>query len=332
MDAEILAPLTSLEARLNALLASITSTPTASGAPAATVSLLEADDALTSALQTLIVHQANYSTILRLRAEAVRLEERVRETVRQVGALGDEISAAAGDDEDSDEDSDIADFGGDIEMGEAKNNGLQKNEVDYNLLLGFARRISKYNNEAAADASSTRVPPREPNDGIDGQAEANGKGEEEGAAQDQNNGHGHGQQTGVGIASLPQGTVSWLDETANWTRVMSALPYPSEDRIRMGLMGHINAVAAAEGKDVEKEVDRVLMAAGQKNSPKGETETEAETLQQHQPAPDVDAGAGGITEPAIAPMNQASSGPVEVKPKPKPKLDLDLYDPDDDDV
>ncbi|KAF3482599.1 uncharacterized protein GIQ15_05358 [Arthroderma uncinatum] len=335
MDAEILAPLTSLEARLNTLLAAITSTPTASGAPAATVSLLEADDALTGALKTLRVHQANYSKILRLRAEAVSLEERVRETVRQVGELGDEISAAAGDDEDSDEDSDTAgEAGSDLDMGDARTSDekesdkLRKNEVDYKLLLGFARRISKYNNEAAADASSTRMPPREPNEDREGQPEANGKGEEDRSAQDQG-------QTGVGIASLPQDTVSWLDETANWTRVMSALPYPSEDRIRMGLMGQLNAVAAAEGKDVDKEVDRVLAAAGQRNSPEDETETS-----QQQAVADVDTGAGGIREPAqqqpvVAPINHQarnSGGHVAEPVNVKPKLDLDLYDPDEDDM
>ncbi|KAM5438474.1 hypothetical protein MferCBS31731_005051 [Microsporum ferrugineum] len=319
MDAEILTPLTSLEARLNALLTSITSTPTASGAPAATVALLEADDALSSALQTLRTHQANYARILRLRAEAVSLEERVRETVRQVGELGDEISAAAGEDEDSDDGIDV-DTGSDIDMSERDNDETQQNEVDYRLLLGFARRISKYNNEAAVDASSTRMPAKERADG-DTAAETNGMREREyGPAAT------HGQTTGVGIASLPQDTVSWLDETANWTRLMSALPYPSEDRIRVGLMGHLHATAAAEGKDVEKEVERLLMAATQKNSPKEDVGTSPQQQQQL----DV-----GIAEPVIASINRQATNnsshaaePVKVKPK----LDLDLYDPDDDDV
>ncbi|DAA74758.1 TPA_exp: Uncharacterized protein A8136_3074 [Trichophyton benhamiae CBS 112371] len=326
MNAEILAPLTSLEARLNALLASITSTPTASGAPAAAVSLLEADDALTSALQTLRTHQENYSKILRLRAEALSLEERVRETVRQVGELGDEISAAAGDDDDdSDEDSDD-EAGGDIEMSEKGKDATRKNEVDYRLLLGFARRISKYNNEAAADASSARVLSKEPTGG-DTAADTNGEvAKEDGIAS------GHGQTTGVGIAALPQDTVSWLDETANWTRLMSALPYPSEDRIRMGLMAHLHATAAAEGKDVEKEVEHILKAATQKDISKQETQPAG---QGDQPQPDSDPGAGHPAGSGTAAINHQagnSASHTAEPPKVKPKLDLDLYDPDDDDM
>ncbi|EGD97742.1 hypothetical protein TESG_05143 [Trichophyton tonsurans CBS 112818] len=321
MNAEILAPLTSLEARLNALLASITSTPTASGAPAATVSLLEADDALTSALQTLRTHQENYSRILRLRAEALSLEERVRETVRQVGELGDEISAAAGEDDDSDEDSDD-EAGSDIGMSGKDNDVTRKNEVDYRLLLGFARRISRYNNEAAADASSARVLSKEPPGGGTA-AETNGEvAKEDGVAS-----AGHGQTTGVGIAALPQDTVSWLDETANWTRLMSALPYPSEDRIRMGLMAHLHATAAAEGKDVEKEVEHILKAATQKDISKEETQPAG---QGYQLQPDSDSGAAGPGTAAINHQAEKSAGHTAEPPKVKPKLDLDLYDPDDD--
>ncbi|OAL75674.1 hypothetical protein A7D00_1274 [Trichophyton violaceum] len=326
MNAEILAPLTSLEARLNALLASITSTPTASGAPAATVSLLEADDALSSALQTLRTHQENYSRILRLRAEALSLEERVRETVRQVGELGDEISAAAGEDDDSDEDSDD-EAGSDIEMSGKGKDGTRKNEVDYRLLLGFARRISKYNNEAAADASSARVLSKEKPPGGDTAAETNGEvAKEDGIAA------GHGQTTGVGIAALPQDTVSWLDETANWTRLMSALPYPSEDRIRMGLMAHLHATAAAEKKDVEKEVEHILKAATQKDISKEETQPAG---QGDQLQPDSDPCAGHPAGPGTAAINhQAGNNASHTTepPKVKPKLDLDLYDPDDDDM
>ncbi|EFR00474.1 hypothetical protein MGYG_03476 [Nannizzia gypsea CBS 118893] len=323
MNAEILAPLTSLEARLNALLTSITSTPTASGAPAATVSLLEADDALSNALQTLRTHQANYSKILRLRAEALSLEERVRETVRQVGELGDEISAAAGEDDDSDEDSDDG-AGSDVEMGEKDKDKIRKGEVDYRLLLGFARRISKYNNEAAADASSTTMLSKEPPN-ADTAAEANGE-----IAKKDGMAVGHGQTTGVGIAALPQDTVSWLDETANWTRLMSALPYPSEDRIRMGLMAHLHATAAAEGKDIGKEVEHILQAAMQKDMTNEETQSAG---QGYQPQPD--AGVGHPAETGTASLNHQAGNSASHTAEPakvKPKLDLDLYDPDDDDM
>src|SRR5277367_6792122 len=75
MDKVVLTSLDALEASLNALLTSLTTTPTFSTAPATSDALLSADDSLTTSLTTLKQHQQNYARILHLRAEATRLED-----------------------------------------------------------------------------------------------------------------------------------------------------------------------------------------------------------------------------------------------------------------
>ncbi|KAK2749399.1 hypothetical protein FQN57_006331 [Myotisia sp. PD_48] len=358
MNTEILTPLSSLETKLNALLTSITSTPTAAGATAATISLLETDDALTNALQTLRIHQGNYAKILRLRAEASNLEERVREIVRQVGDLSDEISASAyadgsEDDEDQDELLDIGDGvqGRDVAMAGtdselagdryiAAQSQHHNNEVDYKLLLGFARRISKYNSEAAADATRTRAPgpvngenKEEPNS-TPTRGEVNGKpkGDPRTRAPEAS---GDRESTGLAVASLTQDTVSWLDETASWSRFVSSLPYPGDDRIRMGLVSQIQAAVGAEGKELDKLVEQALEATEGKDIPPESTldgtHVQAETAKTDFEARVTDRQSG-LMDTSHQDRKVGATTFTPAPPKPKPKLDLDLYDPDDDDL
>lgn len=320
MEAQLLATLSSLEAKLNNLLSSITSSPTAAGAPTAATALLNADDALTNALQALRIHQSNHAKILQLRTEAQDLEERVKGIVREVVTLGDEISTTChGDGSDSESDGEEEDtrMGGVIEDGGDRN---VKNEVDYKLLLNFARRISRYNTEAAADAAagvpvkSSQSPTHGGN--MVGAQDAAGA---SGSALQQ-------AQSGVGVAALSKETASWLDETANWSRDASQLPYPSEDRIRMGLMGHLQA-GGADGKDPEKEAERMVLAAEGGGDPAVSQGVEGPASGGTEGGPTADSGhvtavMGGGTGP-----RQTVTDPV----KPKSMLDLDLYDPDEDD-
>ncbi|PGH13511.1 hypothetical protein AJ79_03642 [Helicocarpus griseus UAMH5409] len=344
MDTQLLTPLTSLETRLNNLLMSIISSPTAAGAPAAALALLEADDALSSALDTLHTHQANYVKILRLRAEALSLEERVRDIVREVESVGNEIDAACqretGASEDSESSEEDSEGEEDTQMGgvgdgsSGRGKGSRRNEVDYKLLVNFARRISRYNSEAAADAgagSPTKTPPGEE------QSQLQQKGVNEGGANGEaveraGSGVGaNGQQAkGVGVAALSQETVSWLNETANWSRDISRMPFPSEERIRMGVMGQLLA-ASSEGLDVEKEIERMIHASqggGGAGVPASENVTGMDEVVGV--GEDMSASGRGHDHVGGGGVGRADVGVPAGRPKPKPVLDLDLYDPDED--
>ncbi|OJD18178.1 hypothetical protein AJ78_01791 [Emergomyces pasteurianus Ep9510] len=359
MDSQLLTPLSTLETRLNNLLMSMVSSPTAAGAPAAALVLLEADDALSSALETLHTHQSNYAKILRLRAEALSLEERVRDIVREVENVGNEISTACqqgmdvSDDDSSDSESEIEAEGGsadlDTHMGgvsersprfdpkeTGKGKRKLKNEIDYKLLVDFARRISRYNSDAAADVgagSPLRATP--PTGDAGGQPQQVGVKEENGKTVER---VGTGRQPvakGVGVAALSQETVSWLDETAKWSRDLSRMPFPSEDRIRMGLMGQLQT-KASEGVDVEKEIERLIRVsegegAGTGAGPGGAQDSAG--AGEHATAMDEVVGIRGehIARGSIGRSDTAMGGVPVTGAKPKAVLDLDLYDPDEDD-
>ncbi|EEH41191.1 hypothetical protein PAAG_03477 [Paracoccidioides lutzii Pb01] len=353
MDAQLLTPLSTLETRLNNLLMAIISSPTAAGAPAAALALLDADDSLSRALETLHTHQSNYAKILRLRAEALSLEERVRNIVREVETVGNEISAACqhgadGSDDDSDDDSGIEEeaeqYGEDLDthMGgvsepsstSLNSRGRRSKEVDYKLLVEFARRISRYNSDAAADASavrSTRTPPgdeEQQHKQRDRSNVENGDAAERAAV---GLGPDAAQQTkGVGVAALSQETVSWLDETANWSRDLSRMQYPSEDRIRMGLMGQLQA-AVSEGLDVEKEIERLIRMSRDE----GEGGSDDGAASEHAAVRGEIAGIvgepGSFAGGGIGRRDAAMGGRAPMKAKPKPVLDLELYDPAEDD-
>lgn len=313
MNAEVQSALSTFESRLNSLVTTLTTSPTASGAPAAAVNLLAADDTLTSTIDTLKQHQANYARILQLRAEAQSLEERVKDIVRLVVRYEKDIREVCGDDG-SDSDSDDSDSDEDMD-GEDKPEPVshKRNEIDYKLLLDFARRISKYNNEAAADAAAGMTKKGHAITSQDtemGGITANG-------AQD-------GSSDAEPVAAVTKDATSWLDESANMTRQVYMLPYPMEDRIRMGLMGQIQ-LAAAEGRpgfDTDNEVERLIREA------EGEGVADAVA-----PAP-VGEETKRVNEAAMAAAHAGSAAAIGVSvapaPKPKAALDLDLYDPDED--
>ncbi|RAH74890.1 uncharacterized protein BO66DRAFT_467543 [Aspergillus aculeatinus CBS 121060] len=367
MNTQVHTTLTTLDSALHTLLTTLTTSPTASGAPAAALALLAADDALTSTIDELRAHQRNYARLLGLRAEAQALEEKVRGIVREVvefegvvrGVCGDSDSDSDEDEEDDDTVSEWdgdGDGDGDTEMqgtdsaftgmtgSGAKRKLRGVKEVDYKLLLDFARRISKYNHQAAADAAAgaeERVAAGQARRGSVKDAEMGGIGAGAGA------GGANGDAAAAAaepVAEVTKGATSWLDESAQLARQVYMLPYPMEDRIRMGLMGQIQ-LAAAEGRpgfQVEAEVERLIreaeglgVAAPVAAAPGPEV---AEQVRHADEAARAAALAGSSAASGTAVGGGGGSGAGSARPaaaplpaKPKATLDLDLYDPDDDD-
>ncbi|KAJ5087093.1 hypothetical protein NUU61_008400 [Penicillium alfredii] len=305
MNAQVQSSLTGVESKLNALLTTLTTSPAAAGAPAAAVALLDADDALSSAIDTLRRHQENYAKILRLRIEAQQLEDRVKDIVRDIEGFDKDIRTACGDEGESDSEAD-SDEDEDNDGKVAALQGIK--EIDYRLLLDFARRISKYNNEAAADADK-RQQTKQP--GADKDITMLGS-----------NGDQAAEEGTEPVSSVTKNATQWLDESANVTREVYMLPYPMEERIRLGLMGQIQLAAA---EDPDREVDRLIREA----EGLGAAEPPAPV-----PAPESTIQADEAAKAAAHAGSSASDATRAPAPAPKPKamLDLDLYDPDDDDI
>jgi uncharacterized protein (UPF0335 family) len=305
MNALVQSALTDVESKLNALLTSLTTSPTAAGAPAAAVALLGADDALTSAIETLRQHQENHAKILRLRAEAQHLEDRVKDIVRDIEGFDKDIRKACGNDSDSDFDSDSDD-----ELGGKESVLRRINEIDYKLLLDFARRISKYNHEAATATDAVKRQPAI----ADKDVTMTGTNGEQQTSDDTEP-----------VASVTKNATQWLDDSANVTREVYMLPYPMEERIRMGLMGQVQLAA---GTDPEKEVERLLREADGLGAAEPPAPVEpTESTEQADEAAKAAAHAGS----KATGMPRAHAPAPAPKSKPKAMLDLDLYDPDDDD-
>ena len=232
--------------------------------------------------------------------------------MRDIGDLGGEIEEARGGGYGEEGDSELSDEETDVHMatGGGTDGGATKGktkEVDYKTLLDFATRISRYNVQAAADAAAGigKKPPQ--TDG--GEAEEQKKDE--------------------GLAAVTQEATMWLDETANQTRDAWLLPYPSEDRIRMGLMGQLQAVAAEQGVEIEKEVEKLIKTAAEggditvpgAGGQTGGAGMGAPAPGMYEPGQPVE----GISNGGAVPF---ASGPPQM---PKATFDLDLYDPDADD-
>ncbi|KAF4241789.1 hypothetical protein CNMCM8980_002314 [Aspergillus fumigatiaffinis] len=327
MNVEFQKTLSNLEDKLNALITNLTTSPTASGAPAAALALLDADDSLTSAIETLRRHQENYARILKLRVEAESLEEKAKGIVRDVVGYEKDIRRICGDDEPSDSDAedvsddDDLDYGGD--QMQTKPDRLRKTkEIDYRLLLDFARRISKYNHQAAADAAANAT------QAVKARGRSLQPGDQDMAMTGVNGGPG-AEEGAEPVSSVTKEATSWLDESAKMTRQVYMIPYPMEDRIRMGLMGQIQ-LAAAEGRpgfDPDQEVERLIREA------EGLGSTEP-VVPAPQPMGEERRHANEAAK-AAAQAGAASSGTTAAPApasKPKATLDLDLYDPDDDEM
>ena len=135
-----------------------------------------------------------------------------------------------------------------------------------------------------------------------------------------------GEQEEVTVGTVTKEATSWLEESADADRQYFMIPYPNEDRIRMGLMGQLQ-LAAVDGKvDPEKEAERMVQEAeGIAGVASGLADVQArpQTLADEAGMAAMNAGAHAVARPAAKP----AAAPAQ----PRPTLDLDLYDPEDDD-
>lgn len=315
MNAQLSSALDGFEKQLNTLISSLT-TPTAAGAPTAALSLLEADDVVTSALDTLRTHQANYNKILRLRAEEENLKEHIKGIVRDISGAGQEIVEATGGNDDGDytDDESESDSESDSENIKEKPRKGSRKEVDYRLLLDFARRISKYNKQAAADAAGIGTGQKKLQDkqtdanGVDTMADRDGQ--------------------EAPVENVTKEATNWLDQTADADRQMFMIPYPNEDRIRMGLMGQIQMAAIDKNLDLDKEAERMVLEAEGVGIATAIPGAEAGGQDNNLASEAAKAAAHAGSQVAERRPTSAARAPA---PQPKAMLDLDLYDPDEDD-
>lgn len=186
--------------------------------------------------------------------------------------------------------------------------------VPYNELLDYAKRISKYTvpptfrpPPLGSQTTSVAVPqPANPS--------TNGAPEQK-VAQDlstvsSNNNEVHGE--GIGVASLDQGDMRWLDPL----KQIPFVPWPSEEVIRQGALAHIQAM-------LDQNIDPSNADVSGNKVTKHEIDTEAEVGEISS-----DEVARGITN---AVKGNAENGIVKAEKRDeKPKVfgGLDLYDPD----
>jgi Vitamin-D-receptor interacting Mediator subunit 4 len=310
MAEQVLAPLTSIEISFNSLLTTLTTTPTYSAAPATTHQLLTADTELTSALQTLHTHQKNYTRILNLRAEAERLEEQIRSTIRtcvdlrkEIGDIHPSILSYSGS-EDSDD--------------EALDGGAK--EVDYKTLLSFAAKLGKFNAAAAKEVEeeSTRrvieARKRELRNApkVNGKAPATAEaGTGEGASQD----------------LIPHGEKEWLDAESAMARARSGMAFPPAERLRLGMLGRLQWVREQQGGEeaVEREVAR-LLAESEGRGIQGIQEDQKDVVKAEERP---DEGRLQTSAPSRSQQQAAPRAPPERKKS--EALDLDLWNESDED-
>jgi len=256
MEAIVLEPLNALDTSLSSLIASLTTSPTFATAPAVTDALLSADDALTRALITLRQHQQNYAKILHLRAEALSLEDQIKNTVRTCGELRAQIGAINPrilEDSDDDEEDDA-----------------RPQDVDYKTLLSFARRIGKHNAAAARQAerdADKRI--REAKTRAAASAAAAAAVAATAATPPQATMNGVVSQGGVAPPPLdtanviPDNEQIWLNENAAAKRAAEGMAFPAAERLRMGMLGKLQLIREQGGDEaVDKEIERLMTGGG----------------------------------------------------------------------
>ena len=145
------------------------------------------------------------------------------------------------------------------------------------------------------------------------------------AEQEQRQQQPGGEQEEVTVGTVTKEATSWLEESADADRQYFMIPYPNEDRIRMGLMGQLQVAAVDGNVDPEKEAERMVQEAegiaGVASGP-ADVQARPQTLADEAGMAAMNAGAHASARPAVKPAAPA---------QPRPTLDLDLYDPEEDD-
>jgi hypothetical protein len=304
MDKVVLTSLDALEASLNTLLTSLTTTPTFSTAPAASNALLTADDALTTSLTTLKQHQQNYARILHLRAEATRLEDQIKSIVRTCGELRTEIGGihpSILDDSSEDEDQEG-----------------QQQDVDYRTLLSFARRIGKHNTQAAREAEEESI-------------RRSQKAKERATTASRPATNGTVMLSATENPSelgniIPDNERAWLNETVIATRAAQGMAFPAAERLKLGMLGRLQYAREQGGEEaVEREIERLMGGSLENETSKIAVEPgnmSAEPTENQRQAKAQDPTSTSIS-------NARSQRPPERKRSDAP-LNLDLWNEDDD--
>ena len=305
MDKVVLKSLDALEASLNALLTSLTTTPTFSTAPAASNALLTADDSLTTSLTTLKQHQQNYARILHLRAEATSLEDQIKSIVRTCGELRTEIGGihpSILDDSSEDEDQEG-----------------QQQDVDYRTLLSFARRIGKHNIQAAREAEEESI-----------RRSQKAKGRATAASQLATNGtvmlSATENPSELGNI-IPDNERAWLNETVIAARAAQGMAFPAAERLKLGMLGRLQYAREQGGEEaVEREIERLM--GGSLENETSKTAVEPENMNAEPTEKQRQTQVQGPTSTSIS--NARSQRPPERKRSVAP-LNLDLWNEDEDD-
>lgn len=335
MDEQVLTPLNSLETSFNALITSLTTTPSYSNAPSAAQSLLNADDSLSTALRALYKHQKNYARIVQLRAEAGRLEEEIKDTIRscvelrqEMGKIYPSILLRSDDSDDSD--------GGD----------QSDRDVDYHTLLSFASKLGKHNSAAAKAAEEEyiqRLIKARKEEGR--QAKKTTESEQPRTNGSMATAHSPAPPppttptatataTADGESALqnliPQHEKDWLDAEAAMARARAGMAFPPAENLRKGALGRLQWVREQGGEEaVERELDGMISQAEGKP-------TDGRQGRGLEPA----AGQEGARPAEAARPQQAGSLPSRPQQPSRPQerkktvavnLDLDLWNEDDDD-
>jgi Vitamin-D-receptor interacting Mediator subunit 4 len=322
MAEQVLRPLVSLETSFNALLTSLTTTPSYSAAPSAAQSLLTADDFLTTALQALYNHQQNHIRILQLRADASRLEDQIKATVRTCLDLRKEIGnihpsiLSKPDDSSNADDTDSED---------------DEKDVDYTTLLSFASKIGKHNTAAAKEAEE---------ESIRRLIQARKEKENNTITQPRINGNTStsvtNPETGEPASQtlIPQHERDWLDAEAALARARSGMAFPAAENLRRGALGKLQWVREQGGEEaVERELDRMVAESEGRGGKDDHAAAPTLEVQSPQTALRV-SGLPSRPQQQQQGQGQGSRPPPPPQQQEKKKsvaLDLDLWNEDDED-
>ncbi|KAI9688764.1 MAG: hypothetical protein M1822_001121 [Bathelium mastoideum] len=229
MDAQIQDQFTRVENALNTLVDSITSY---NPSPAAANDLIATDDELSKGLSQLAAHQANYVRICQLREESRKLDDQIKDTMRILADLRKELLAAP-----------------------ATVLPESPLEIDYNDLLAYAKRISRFTVPPTyrPPAPWDIKPPKGRNDGSTHVDKEKADYDSKSPAMDET-GQGNAaspalateqNQPGVGLRDLNEPTKDWLDPLAK----LPFVPWPQDSDIRNGGLAVIQHLREA-GKDL----------------------------------------------------------------------------------
>ncbi|KAI5845809.1 vitamin-D-receptor interacting mediator subunit 4-domain-containing protein [Morchella snyderi] len=267
----------SLETSLESLVESVSSY---NPSPPAAIAVVNADDTLTESLEQLDEHQQNYQRILSLRATSETLNKQLTELLETLSEARKEV------------------------LNVAMTKFPQSNEVPYNELLTYARKISKYTRPpqssrytqpASVDHTSRSVD--NPNSSMNNNSNGD-------------TGHADSQATRTLPLGLSEEDVTALDPSSQ----MPFTPWPSEEVMKRGALSHMGyeEELRAKGLPIPDFFSNPAVngqAASTNVEPPRDAPTRVET---------------------VAVQSQHHERPKETQPPPGLSLSLDLYDPDED--